>query len=163
MYDSEFRLDGARFFLNCAGRIVVKQNEYKWYIQAAASFVIAASEISYHQYGVDNKIFEEDSEESRFGLKSLKEKFPECEFFQWLFRKLEMDLLHDRKSPNGRRYDFLRNERNDILHRGENDKKIVESEMFFDGWDSEPCAIVCEKTIEFIQSIIDEAKKSGYI
>lgn len=161
MPNSEKRLEGARFFLDCARKTDINENHYIWYIQATASFTIAAIEILYYEYGVNNGLFDWGS---RHDLKELKEKYEDDKdhvLFGWLSQKLGMDT--SKKSPDALRYAFLREERNSIHHRGEKDKKIIESKMYFDDWDTEPCAIVCEKTIAFIQRIIDEAKKSGYL
>jgi len=164
MSDSEKRLEGARFFLERARKTSINEDHYKWYIQATASFTIAALEIMYYEYGVNNGLFDWGS---RHDLKELKEKYKDEKdnaFFGWLFQKLEMNVLpRDKRSLDCRRYAFLRDERNSIFHQGERDKKIVENEMFFDGWNSEPCALMSEKTIAFVQSIIAEAKESGYV
>lgn len=176
MSDYEERLAGARFFLECARNTDLNRPEYRWYIQATASFAIAATEILYYEYGVNNRLFLRNSEDSKRSLRALTIKFPSCVFFQWLFQKLEMDVPSGRKSFEGRRYAFLREERNSILHQGERDKRKVEIHQpvpsgspsvnvayYFVDWDYEPCELVCEKTIAFVEKIIDEAKKLGYL
>jgi hypothetical protein len=173
MSDSESRLTGARFFLDCARKTDRNRSEYRWYIQATASFAIAATEILYYEYGVHNGLFPRGPPHN---LDELKRSHPNHPFFGWLFRKLEMGVPKNKKSPDGLRYAFLREERNSILHRGEKDKRkinihhsvgsgppSVTTAFYFVNWDSEACELVCERTIAFVESIIGEASKLGYL
>jgi len=172
MSDCEDRIEGGRFFLDCARKTDLNEPQYKWHIQATASFAVAAIQILYYDYGVDKELF---SRESRHDLEELKRRYPNHQFFWWLWRKLELDIPKDERSLNARRYDFLREERNSILHRGERDKRKIEIRQpvgsgpssvtivyYFIGWDSEPCEEACENTITFAEGIIREAKNSGY-
>jgi hypothetical protein len=173
MYDSENRLAGAKFFLDCAKHTDINQPQYKWYIQATASFAIAAIEILPYDYAEKNGLFPRSC---KLRLENMKSKYPRDPFFAWLYHKLENDIPNDAKSIDGTRYAFLKEERNSILHRGERDKRKIEIRQpmgsglssvsiafYFVGWDSEPCELVCENTIAFAEIIIGEAKTSGYI
>lgn len=173
MYDSENRLVAARFFLDCAKKTDINQLQYRWYIQTTASFAIAAIEIIPYDYGEKNGLFPRSS---KLWLVEMKSKYPNHPFFAWLYRKLEVDISDGHKSLDGARYAFLREERNSILHRGERDKRKIEITQpvgsgsssvaiawYFIGWDREPCELVCENTIAFVENLIGEAKKLAYI
>ncbi|MGA2785862.1 MAG: hypothetical protein ABSF09_14325 [Candidatus Bathyarchaeia archaeon] len=168
MYDSENRLEGARYFLTCARKNDINDPRIRWYIQAAASFAIAASEVLAYDHARKTGL---DVENLTTNLLGLKDRFKDDKFFGWLCGRLELDLEESKKSIDGTRYAFLRRERNRILHRGEPDKNVkidisaspISIFLYFEDWGSESCDVACERTIRFVESIISDAKSSCYL
>lgn len=154
MLDCENRVSAARYFLDRARDDTLTDELHIWYTQATVIFAIAAIENLMYDYG-----------EHKTG-KSMKEKRLELDDFKRMFasqtdfyRRLESDLS---QNPL---YQFLRAERNLIVHRGEPDKKRSgkgrwTNSHYFEGWKQQSIDEACQEICEWLTNLIDNAKRS---
>lgn len=159
MLDCENRLNAASYFLGRARQTTMSEPQYVWYIQATVIFAIAALENLKYDYA--ERKTQMPLKDEKISDSDFRRRFSSTtHFYDWLTERLNGNSL----------YNFLRNERHLIIHRGEPPKKYaIElqepqnrsiTRMYFKDWDEQTVEEACQSLLEFVQSLIREAKES---
>ena len=147
----------ARFFLQ---RTQAEKNDWDksvWYLQASVLFSVSALEVLQYDFAEAAGLA---SKRENLGPKDFEKRARgKTKFYEWLHEELDAEP----------RYQFLRRERNLIVHRGEPPKgpKAIAKRprqpsttvnAYFQGWEAETAHEACESMLNWADSLILTAK-----
>jgi len=131
----------------------LNQEQHVWFTQACAIFAISAIEVLMYDYA---KAKTGSPESQKLNLNGFKRKYrSQTTFYDWLGNELRPDSA----------YQFLRTERNKIVHRGQPNKTTRGAGRwadthFFVGLSSKPVGQVCQECCTFVDATLAAAKRN---
>ena len=155
MLDCENRISAARYFLERARDGALPDSLHVWYTQATIIFGVAALENLMYDYA-ERKTGRPVKRTERADLRYFKRMLGSQTDF---YNRLEIGM------NKSKLYWFLRNERNEIAHRGERNKSSAgeggwTTTHYFEGWPQQSVDEACQEFCDWTAGIIEESKRS---
>jgi hypothetical protein len=160
----EDRLRAARFFYEKSNTEEAESwDEQVWYLQATVLFIMSGLEVLQYDFAERRKLA---TRGENLDLSDFKKRAKgSTNFYEWLESEFQKESY----------YGFFKSRRNLIIHRGERspvlrpkkikakfepirDEQVTVFTMHFEGLESESIQTVCEKMLDWAESLVSGAK-----